>query len=232
MSSSFYPALDISSHLQVPELAEMKAKFDSKKYETQIEIRNEQIKQLFDSKLDTSESKILYDLIDDLDKATRDGIQESTTQLEDELERQSARIAAFAQELQNKSSQSQIEHLAENISRQMIGLPSIEEEKKSMNDLAFTSLTQRSLHDYLGKVFLQQINGKPLYSNTPFPKRDNSAKVRKHNQQRNKINLSLKKIAQMETETNQFMGMFTKNLGSYSVQNLIGNMDHIDKITK
>jgi hypothetical protein len=237
LSQSFYLASDISCNLQVPDPAQITTQFDLKSFEPQVGKQKELVEPLFSSKLDSSESKVIYDLISDTDKSIRDYIQESMSKLENELSEQLAKVEAFVQEQENNSSQSYTEHLAENITRSMIGLPSIEEEKKSMNNLGLAWLTERSIHDYLGGQFLQQINGKRLHSNenNPLSIRDNeinSAKVRKHNRQRNKINSSLNKVTQMDKESKELLDLFTKNFGSSSVQHLFGNLDQIDQVTK
>jgi hypothetical protein len=233
LSRSFDLASSICRDLHVPDSADLIAKFDLESYEQRIENQKELIELLSKNKLDLGESKIIDDLLSDVSRSIRDFMLEATSNLEDEMNKQLVKVEKFAREQESISSQSHMERLAENITREMMGLPSIGQ-GKSLNSLDIPRLTQHAFHDYLGKLFLKQINGKVLYSNktNPLLITDNPAKVRKHNRQRNKINASLKKIAQMDKESKEILDLFNKNLGSHSVQHLIENLDRIDQVTK
>lgn len=180
-ADKLYAAISNQSNLESVDFSSLAMKevnLQTEPYANQIKQLIQRAENLVHSKSDTTNLARLEDYI----AKTKDYLENREGEIVDEYNRNvninNTILELWSAVLDRISSDKYKEQLKENIEREMLGLPSIEEERKELAQFEFSQTVQKSLSNFLRDQFWKELAGITRYPKSQTPKQKKKNKKR------------------------------------------------------
>ncbi|CEP12867.1 hypothetical protein [Parasitella parasitica] len=207
-----------------------------------INAAHDKIELLKVCKLNRFDMPIIRNVIDDADHYLQEYFQVAMRETYEYLNKIYRSIIDDADKSKFGSKAVNSEKLAMDITDKILQTsPFFKINQKLVNNLDLKNRAKQALDDYLGSQLIDTIlNPSAAKEPTVYPTLNKTialsvqeaAKIRRHHQQRLKIEASLPKLSQMEKETNETIALFESNLNSLPVKHLWQNLENMDRVLK
>lgn len=218
---------------------------DKDYYTGKINDLDKKIDTLISQKLDKADNEeTIRNLIKQIEKEHQTNVEQSEALAKSTLQNIISELEDKGAQLQYITSDENVDAISESIFSKMMCLGATAE-KKPMTVEDVPEFVQDCVRDHLGKKFMKQLLNSNQPISTIYPTAaDNSVRslqvretagsriAKQDAGQSNRLKKSLYKVARMSKESDEALLLCETNLGSWPVQNVLKNLDHIDRVTR